>query len=134
MFIFYLFIYSRSIKKLDLSKKSKTSMKISFKEVLIGSCCPINQVSKKKALEYESLKEYVISKICIKELLVKLNEIDKLKATCLSLSQIKAFEEVLNPFPAFEGVNSLWKFEESFKEEPSKNFNDTIAKKKDSKI
>jgi hypothetical protein len=102
-------------------------MKISFKEVLLGMCCPIYYTTRKKTLEYESLKDFVISKICIKELLVKFNEIDKFKTTFLSHSELKAFEEVLNPFPALKGVNSLWKFEESIKNEPSKNFNDYIA-------
>lgn len=102
-------------------------MKISFKDVLLGSCCSICNNSN-KTKEYNSLKNFVISKLCIKELLVKFNEIDKFKATLLTNPQLKAFEEVHNPFPVFEGVNSLWKSEEylNIKNESHKNFREFI--------
>lgn len=95
--------------------KRTIATKISFKEVLRISCCLKSKIIKRKAKVYDVLKDFVISKLCIKELLTKFNEIDKLKTALLSSSEIEVLDELPNPFPVCKGMNNLWKFTESNK-------------------
>jgi hypothetical protein len=91
-------------------------MKFSFTEVLFGKCWRIYPNTKQNYKDYLLLKEFVKSKLCVKELLSYLNKIDKLKAILLDESQRKLAEEIPNPFPTEHAVKNLWKTKQSLNE------------------
>jgi hypothetical protein len=48
-------------------------------------------------MTFDLIKKYIIKQICLKNILVKLNELEKLKHTTMSDEQLAFFEKIDNP-------------------------------------
>jgi hypothetical protein len=59
---------------------------------------------------YENLRAYIINLLCIKQILFRMNEFDKLKVMTLMEDQKKDFA-IETPFPKSNKTVSVWDFE-----------------------
>lgn len=82
-------------------------MTISFYNMLVPLWCLKTAVLKNKRSNYDNLKSYIVKKLCIKQLLVKMNEVEKLKIYTLDEEKKMKFEN-LNPFPKKHDEFSIW--------------------------
>jgi hypothetical protein len=57
---------------------------------------------------YETLKGYIINKLCIKEYIKKVNELEKIKYSLFCKENLKKFELEPNYFPKLETAKSIW--------------------------
>jgi hypothetical protein len=71
-------------------------------------CLNVYQENKKKV--YENLRAYINNLLCIKQILFRMNEVDKLKVMTLMDDQKKEFT-IDTPFPKHKKIISVWDFE-----------------------
>ncbi len=70
---------------------------------------------------YETLIGYIFNKICIKEYIKKVNELEKIKYSLFCKENLKKFELEPNNFPKSEKAKSIWEEEDlSFTMKPQK--------------
>jgi hypothetical protein len=82
-------------------------MIISFWNILAPVGCLKTYALRNKRKNYENLKNYIINKLCIKQLLVRMNEVEKLKHFTLK-EELREFFQDPNPFPNSQNVTSVW--------------------------
>ena len=63
-------------------------------------CCLSSTSQKNKKKNYKLLKNYIIDRLCIKYILVKANEVEKLKVFALTEEQRKDFDDKKTPIPS----------------------------------
>ena len=66
-------------------------IEIGILNMLLPAFCFCSEERRKKIINYEKLKEQVIEKLCIENLIIKLNEVDKLKLYAMNEDQRKNF-------------------------------------------
>ncbi len=71
-------------------------------------CCYRN---KQLLVKYDILKRYVFNKICVKEIIVKSNELEKLKLFILDNTQRDKYEK-LETFLPINNMKSIWEVKE----------------------
>lgn len=80
---------------------------LNFTERIFPAICFSKPRRVKKIKNYLLVKSFIQSQICIKNLISKLNELEKLKHFTLSEDQLLIFENIDNP--PFNHVNNLQK-------------------------
>ena len=95
----------------------------------------------KKLSQYNIVKKYIIQELCIKNLISKMNELDKLKHVVLDERQLSIFQNIDNPpFHYLErlkqkNIKSIWSDVIKMKNSEHKEFPDMFGdlRKKENK-
>jgi hypothetical protein len=90
---------------------------------MLMPCCKTqkNKTNYKNTKMYQTLIDYIFNKLCIKEYIKKVNEMEKIKYSLLSTENLKKFELEPNNFPKSEKTKSIWEEEDlSFTMKPQK--------------
>ena len=114
---------------------------LSYIERICPMICFTRKTRIKKLQHYEVVKKYIISEICIKNLISKFNELDKLKHVLLDEKQLNVFQSIDNPpFHYLErlkenNIRSIWSDLIKMKNIEKKNFPELFSelKTKDNK-
>ena len=93
------------------NKNLKNEVKINLTNILIPKIFSRNIDFINKRKQYEFLIEYLYNKLCIKEILSRINDIDKLKYHVLTKEELILFESRLNPLPNTNCVKNVWAHE-----------------------
>ncbi len=93
-------------------------MKISSLNIFCTSIFLRNKLEKNKRKIYKLLKNYVIHKLDIKEILKTTNEFEKMKIFTLDEGIKKLLASKPNPFPEKSNCKSIW---DNFNAEDFKN-------------
>ena len=89
-------------------KKKIENIKVNLCHILFPLNCFLGSKNSKDIQIYNLIKKYIFKKLCIKEFLSKINELEKLKFYLLDDLKLKHFEEQPNYFPYSEKVESIW--------------------------
>lgn len=97
---FFLKIRNEQFKEINYREnifKPVKLIRLSIIERIVPTWCSDKLRKSPKLQSYLLAKNYLKSQICIKNLISKLNELEKLKIFCLSIDQLNFFENIANP-------------------------------------
>jgi hypothetical protein len=81
---------------------------------MLPKCCFIrNNNTYNKLATFKNIKEYIVDQICLKNIISKINDVEKLKYALMNERQVKFFNQIENPnYNILDikngGVGSLW--------------------------
>jgi hypothetical protein len=99
------------VSKKSLNKKLKHEFKINFYQIFFPKFCLFKNINKKIRNQYEILIDYINNKLCVKELINSLNEIEKLKYHLLPKEDLVNFNAKNNPLPNDKNMKTIWSHE-----------------------
>jgi hypothetical protein len=99
------------VSKKSLNKKLKHDFKISFFQMFLPKFCLLKHIDIKIRHRYEILIDYLNNKLCVKEIIKGMNEIEKLKYHLLPKEDLLNFNAKSNPLPNDKNMKTIWSHE-----------------------
>ncbi len=97
-------------KMLFHSFRFKYSTHINWSIILFPLCYSNNNKGGKKVNKFNLLVNYAKRKLCIKDVILKSNEIEKLKIFLFDSSSHKKFEKLKNHLPKEKNDTNIWDY------------------------
>ena len=76
--------------------------------ILFPFCYNIYSKGAKKIAKFNILVNYVMRKLCIKEIIRNSNEVEKIKLFMFDTSTLNIYENTLNHLPVHENQITIW--------------------------
>ena len=101
----------RLVSKKSLNKNLKYELTIDLWNIIFPKMLTSNVELRNRKKKYEYLQDYIYNKLCIKNFLFGMNDIDKLKYHLLLKDDLMSFESKQNPLPNSKDVKNVWTHE-----------------------
>ena len=91
-----------------VNQKNEKVLNISYKNIILPFNKCRNETMKINYSKYLIIKEFIYDNLCIKSIVSKLDEIEKLKVYLLDLDEMKLFNDAQRPLPFESNPKSIW--------------------------